>query len=85
MAEIEKEFRGIPLYAAEATIMALPDVTKERDTFQGPGWTIFLKPLPEVKLGSLTFGRLSFVLQGEREIIDRVWKKLAPGFLRGGG
>ena len=85
MAEIEKEFRGIPRYAAEATILALPGVTKEGETFRGPDWTIVLESLPEVKLGSLTLGRLRFVLQGDQESIDRVWKALAPGFLRGGG
>lgn len=85
MAELIKEFRGIPRRVAEANIRALADARVAGGAFVGDDWRITLENLTPVTLGSLTLGRIRFVLRGNDAAVERVWEELAPSFLRGGG
>ncbi len=86
MAELIKEFRGIPRHFAEANIRSLPDARFVNGAYVGDGWRITLQSLTPVTLGSLTLGRVRFVLRANTdEAVTRVWELLAPSFLRGGG
>ncbi len=85
MVEIVKEFRGIPLWVVEANVKSLGEGAYEGSQCHGHGWTIEISELPPVKLGALNLGRVWFRLHGDETEVARIWKALAPGFLRGGG
>mgnify|MGYP006280244247 CR=1 FL=1 len=85
MAEIIKVFRGIPRDAVEANIRRLENVRNMPDGLGGERWRVEFEKLEPVGLGSLTFGRLRFALRGEDDAVERVWRELSPGFLRGVG
>jgi hypothetical protein len=81
----EMELRNVPLdRLQEYWVQAGGTLSGDRSA-QGPGWTLRLEPLDDVRLFTMIIPRDLLVIEGEREAAQRVADFMRRKTMRGGG
>jgi type VI protein secretion system component VasA len=85
---IEKELRDVTPERIASYVHGIESAGDvERNgvrTLRGTGWTISLTALEPVRVGTIDMERVSFSLDGDDEIANRLWERLFPALMRGG-
>ena len=82
--ELRKDLRDISLARLQEYVSDVEDATSAGEGFRGNGWELELTELPPVELGWMRTQRVSFVLRGDADAVNRVWGSLQYKLLRGG-
>jgi hypothetical protein len=88
--KLEKELRDISVDRLLEYLSSLPELPhtvlplpRGRSCI-GSDWTVELRPLDPINLGSMKISRLEFVVEGTEQMVHAVWAALEPKLIRGG-
>lgn len=82
--EMRKELRDVSLGRLEEYVSGIVDARSTKEGYRGNEWELELTELPPLVQGPMRFARVSFVLKGSEESVERVWGALEYKLLRGG-
>lgn len=85
MQKIVREICGIPYFLLKIYLIDLGGRAEKRNLIVGEGWTVRLKRMEPVRIGSLSVGQMLMTLEIEDHLVDDFMTRFSKKTMRAGG